>query len=221
MPRLLIINRGEIAKRIHSAAQSLDLDVHLVYEPGDTHHLDSDVSCHLIDNYLDQDAILELANKHQIDFIHPGYGYLSENASFAKKVTEHKIGWVGPTHDVIDLFGDKFSTKSLAQTLGIPTLKSTNDLKDLETWQGAIMVKASMGGGGRAMQVASSLTECDAVIARVQAEANSIFKDEQIFFEPYLSSARHIEVQVLADQSGEVRIIGDRDCSIQRRFQNH
>lgn len=219
MPRLLIINRGEIAKRIHSAAQSLDLEVHLVYEPGDTHHLDSNVSCHLIDNYLDQEAILELANKHRIDFIHPGYGYLSENASFAKKVTEHNIGWVGPTHDVIELFGDKFSTKSLAQTLDIPTLKSTNHLKDLETWQGAIMVKASMGGGGRAMQVASSLAECDAVVARVRSEAKSIFRDEQIFFEPYLTSARHIEVQVLADQSGEVRIIGDRDCSIQRRYQ--
>ncbi|MDG2348261.1 MAG: biotin carboxylase N-terminal domain-containing protein, partial [Gammaproteobacteria bacterium] len=76
MPRLLITNRGEIAKRIHSAAQALDFEVHLVYEPGDTHHLDSNVSCHLIDDYLDQEAILELANKYRIDFIHPGYGYL-------------------------------------------------------------------------------------------------------------------------------------------------
>lgn len=219
MPKLLICNRGEISKRIQTAAQSLGLDIHLIYEPGDTHHLDTNLRCHLIDDYLDQTAILALAMHHKIDLIHPGYGYLSENGSFAKKVIEQKIGWVGPSPEVIELFGDKFLTKSMAQTLGLPTLKSTNDLKDLDGWQGAIMVKASMGGGGRAMQVASSLAECEAVVSRVKAEAKSIFRDEQIFFEPYLASARHIEVQVLADHSGDVRILGDRDCSIQRRYQ--
>lgn len=219
MKRLLIINRGEIAKRIDCAAQKIGLEVHFIYESNDTNHLRSGAICHHIDDYLDQSAIIRIAKANQIDLIHPGYGYLSENPEFAAWVVKEGFQWVGPKSEVIAKFGDKFATKALAKKLNVPTLKTTKNINDLKDWSGPIMVKASMGGGGRAMHVARSFNDCHKVIARVKREAKSIFQDEQFYFEPYLESIRHIEVQVLADQYGEIRIIGDRDCSIQRRYQ--
>ena len=219
MTRLLIANRGEIARRIDVAAQKLNLEVHFIYESGDTHHLRSDAPCHLVDDYLDQDAILEIIKRHQIMLVHPGYGYLSENGEFAKRVADQGAKWVGPEGNVIAQFGDKFATKKLAKALAIPSLQTAKCIEDLNDWHGPIMVKASMGGGGRALHIAQNLSECQDVIDRVKREALSIFKDDQFFFEPYLTSVRHIEVQILGDESGQIRILGDRDCSIQRRYQ--
>lgn len=219
MTRVLIINRGEIAKRIDHAAFQMGFETHMIYESGDMGHLRHGVVSHLVDNYLDQQAIIQIAKSNAIDLIHPGYGYLSENDAFAALVESNGLTWVGPKSEILALFGNKFATKSLALKHHIPCLKTTTNIIETQGWQGPIMVKASMGGGGRAMQVAQDFKACLEIADRVRREAQSIFQDESIFFEPYLSSARHIEIQVMADQFGTVRIIGDRDCSIQRRHQ--
>lgn len=217
--RLLIINRGEIAKRIDRAAQALGLEVHFVYEAGDDHHLRQGATAHRVNDYRDQAKLLEIAMQYRIHYIHPGYGYLAENGDFVTRVEAQGLVWVGPSAQAIELLGDKFKTKMLAKKQGVPVLMTASSIEETKDWQGPIMVKASMGGGGRAMQVAQSHTDCIALAERVAKEAKAVFQDGSLFFEPYLSLVRHIEVQVLADDTGRMCIIGDRDCSIQRRYQ--
>lgn len=217
--KLLIINRGAIAAQIRDIALDMGFEVHLVYQNEDCSHLKPSIRAHAIPSYMDEEAILSLIKVNGIDWVHPGYGFLSELGSFAAKVVGMGCGWVGPNPKVIADFEDKYQTKCLAQALKIPVLLATTAVEAVRQWQTPIMVKAKCGGGGRGMRLVHDMKDLDEVVELVAGEARERFNNDALFFEPYIQAARHIEVQLLADHQGRVVAIGDRDCSVQRRHQ--
>ncbi len=227
--RLLIANRGEIAVRIARTAHRLGLDTVGVYSEPDRNalHVDSvDVAIALggatpAETYLRGDAVIAAALATGADAIHPGYGFLAENAAFAQAVIDAGLVWVGPTPEQVTLLGDKVAAKRAALEAGVPTTSM------IEVVDGRIdgdvvypaLVKAAAGGGGRGMRVVRSADELDDAVAAASREALSAFGDGTVFIEPYLERGRHVEVQIIGDRHGNVVHLGERECSIQRRNQ--
>ncbi len=223
---VLVANRGEIARRVFRTCRDLGLGTVAVFSDADADapHVDeADAAVRLpgtspTDTYLRADLIIDAARRTGADAIHPGYGFLSENAGFARAVLEAGLTWIGPPPDAIESMGSKIESKRLMAAAGVPVLAeldpATVTASDLP-----VLIKASAGGGGRGMRIVTTLEALPGELELASAEAQSAFGDPTVFCEPYLATGRHIEVQVLADTHGTVWSIGERECSIQRRHQ--
>lgn len=237
--KILVANRGEIPIRIFRTAHELSMRTVAVYSHEDrlsTHRMKADEAYVLgeergkftpVGAYLAIDEIISIATKHGVDFIHPGYGFLSENAEFAKKVIEAGIIWIGPPPEVIDSVGDKVSARNLAAVANVPTVPGTPG--PIETVQEAqdfvdkygypVIIKAAFGGGGRGMRVVREGDDLADAFQRATSEARTAFGNGTCFVERFLDKPKHIEVQLLADNHGNVVHLFERDCSVQRRHQ--
>ncbi|MDQ6526979.1 biotin carboxylase N-terminal domain-containing protein [Nocardioides sp. LHD-245] len=218
---LLVANRGEIARRVFRTCKDLGIRtvaVHTEVDATALHVRDADVAIR-VPSYLDADAVLAAAKEAGADAIHPGYGFLSENAGFARAVTGAGIAWVGPSPTVIEQMGRKDAARDLAVAAGVPVVPSYELTDDPATFRYPVLVKAAAGGGGKGMRVVRSADELEAAIAAAKREAASAFGDDTMLIEKYVERGRHIEVQVLGDEHGHVVHLGTRECSVQRRHQ--
>jgi propionyl-CoA carboxylase alpha chain len=223
---VLVANRGEIARRIFRTARLLGLStvaVHSSADAGSPHVAEADAAVHLpgsapSDTYLRGELVIEAALKAGADAIHPGYGFLSENAGFAQAVIDAGLTWIGPPVDAISSMGSKIEAKKLMAAAGVPVLAELTPA-EVSSDDLPVLVKASAGGGGRGMRVVSRLEDLPGEIEAASAEALSAFGDGTVFCERYLAAGRHIEVQIMADQHGTIWAVGERECSIQRRHQ--
>ena len=220
---ILIANRGEIACRIIKTAKEMGIRSIAVYVDADKDSLfvkQADESIKLEDGgYLDGDQIINAAKMSGAQAIHPGYGFLSENASFARKVKKEKLIWVGPSPNVISVMGDKLKAKELAIKADVPTLPMTSKPNEAKKIGYPLLIKAAAGGGGKGMRIVNKEKDLKESIVSAQREAKSGFNDERIFIERYVEKSRHIEIQILGDSKGNVVHLGERECSIQRRHQ--
>ena len=219
---ILIANRGEIACRIIRTANEMGIKTIAVYEEADSNATFvsmSDVAIKLKNGYLDADEIVDAAKKTGADAIHPGYGFLSENSIFARKVIRNNIIWIGPTPHVIKVMGDKIKAKELAIKAKVPTLEKAESIKDSKQLGFPLLIKAAAGGGGKGMRIVNNKNELKDAVAAAKREAKTGFDDERVFIEKYIKKSRHIEIQILGDQHGNVIHLGERECSIQRRHQ--
>lgn len=224
---VLVANRGEIARRVFRTARSMGMRCIAVFVDADADApfvQEADEAVRLPDSYLDAEAVLAAAQGTGAEAIHPGYGFLSENAAFARAVTEAGIRWIGPSPDVIESMGDKIAAKRVAVEAGVPTLPSSEDpAADAPTIEATVgyplLVKASAGGGGKGMRIVESAVDLADAVQSAQREALSGFGDETVFLERYVASSRHVEIQILGDAHGNVVHLGERECSIQRRHQ--
>ncbi len=234
--KVLVANRGEIAMRVFRACHDLDLQTIAIYSNEDTYSMfrtAADESYLIGENlsplgaYLDIPRIIELAKKHGADAIHPGYGFLSENGDFARACEENGIKFIGPSSRVLDMMGDKLSAKQIALACDVPTTPGTT--KPLESREAAqklamefgfpVILKAAAGGGGRGMRRCDTVEEVGTNFDMVKAEAKKAFGNDDIFMEKFLVEPKHIEVQILGDEHGNVVHLYERDCSLQRRYQ--
>ena len=220
---ILVANRGEIALRIMRTAQAMGIQTIAIYvdEDKDAPHVRfADKGVLLPDGgYLDIDAVLDAAQKSNAGAIHPGYGFLSENSEFAKRVIKENIVWVGPSPKVISVMGDKLKAKELAIKASVPTLPMTSDEKEVKKIGYPLLIKAAAGGGGKGMRVVTDKKDLQESLEGAKREALSGFGDERVFIERYVEKSRHIEIQILGDSHGNVIHLGERECSIQRRHQ--
>ena len=235
MKKLLIANRGEIACRIMRGAQALGIRTVAVCSDADSEALHMRTADEAVriggltaaDSYLDVEKIIAACKQSGADALHPGYGFLSENARFAAAVEEAGIAFVGPPAEAIRLMGDKLEAKRIAAAAGVPVIPGRPEA--MESADAAaeaaadigypVLLKAQAGGGGRGMRIARDEAECRAGYEQAVREAEAAFADGRVFVEKYLERPRHIEVQVLADGHGSVVHLGERECSIQRRYQ--
>jgi acetyl-CoA carboxylase biotin carboxylase subunit len=233
--KLLIANRGEIALRIHRACHEMGIKTVAVHSTADADamhvRLADETVCigppSATDSYLNIPNIISAAEVVHADAIHPGYGFLSENAQFAEIVESHNIIWVGPKPEHIRTMGDKIEAKRTAAKLGLPLvpgsdgpLTSIRQAKKLAAGIGyPVLIKAASGGGGRGMKVVPDEDQLESLMSQAAAEAGAAFGDDTVYMEKYLSDPRHIEFQVFGDGEGAAIHIGERDCSIQRRHQ--
>jgi len=233
--KILIANRGEIAVRIHRACQELGIKTVSVHSTADTDAMHARLSDESVcigpasvrDSYLNIPSIIAAAEIANADAIHPGYGFLSENANFASIVEEHGFTFIGPTPEHIGMMGDKVRAKETMQKLGVPVVPgSPGVLQDVAEFSAVaemigypVLVKAVSGGGGRGMKRVERQADLAEAVAMAGAEAKSAFGDGSLYLEKLIDSPRHVEVQVLADQHGTVVHLGERDCSLQRRHQ--
>ncbi|GAA4085116.1 biotin carboxylase N-terminal domain-containing protein [Nocardioides kongjuensis] len=221
---LLVANRGEIARRVFRTCRDLGIRtvaVHTDLDADALHVRDADVALR-VPSYLDGDAVLAAAKEAGLadgGAIHPGYGFLSENAGFAAAVTDAGIAWVGPGPKVIEQMGRKDAARDLAVAAGVPVVPSYGIDEDPATFAYPVLVKAAAGGGGKGMRVVRAAADFDAAVAAAKREAASAFGDDTILVEKYVERGRHIEVQVLGDSHGTVVHLGTRECSVQRRHQ--
>jgi propionyl-CoA carboxylase alpha chain len=221
---VLVANRGEIARRVFRTCRSLGIGCVAVYSDADAespHVSAADAAVRLPGNtpgetYLRGDLLIEAAHRAGADAIHPGYGFLSENASFARAVIEAGLTWIGPPPSAIDRMGSKIAAKQLMAAAGVPILSEISDVTEADL---PVLIKASAGGGGRGMRIVRTLAELPESLEAARSEAASAFGDPTVFCEPYLETGRHIEVQIMADSHGTVWAVGERECSIQRRHQ--
>ena len=224
MTRLMVANRAEIASRVFRTCRTLGISTVAIHSDADAglpYVREADLAVRLPGNspaetYLDVDAVLAAAKMSGADAIHPGYGFLSENADFARAVEAAGLTWVGPRPESIDSMGSKIGAKELMRAAGVPVLDAPAEPTDDDL---PLLVKASAGGGGRGMRIVRSLADLPSEIAAAEAEAASAFGDGTVFVEPYVERGRHVEVQVVGDGRGDVRVFGERDCSVQRRHQ--
>ena len=220
---LLIANRGEIACRIIKTARDMGIRSVAVYVDADKDALfvkEADEAIRLVDGgYLDSKQIINAAKKSGAQAIHPGYGFLSENASFARKVKKEGIIWVGPSPHVISVMGDKLKAKELAVKANVPTLPMTSKPSEAKNIGYPLLIKAAAGGGGKGMRIVEKEKDLKESISSAQREAKNGFNDDRIFIERYVEKSRHIEIQILGDSNGNVVHLGERECSIQRRHQ--
>jgi propionyl-CoA carboxylase alpha chain len=219
---VLVANRGEIARRVFRTARAMGLRTVAVFADADADApfvREADVALRLPGGYLDGEAVLAAAARAGADAIHPGYGFLSENAAFARAVAAAGLVWVGPTPEVIEAMGDKIAAKRAAASAGVPTLPSSEDPTDAAAVGYPLLVKASAGGGGKGMRVVERAEDLAEAVAAAQREALAGFGDATVFLERYVARSRHVEIQVLGDQHGTVVHLGERECSIQRRHQ--
>jgi acetyl/propionyl-CoA carboxylase alpha subunit len=221
--RVLVANRGEIARRVFATCRRLGLGTVAVYTDPDAtapHVAEADARVRLAktSDYLNAEAIIAAARAAGADAVHPGYGFLSENADFAAAVQDAGLTWVGPPVDAVRAMGSKIESKKLMSSAGVPVLDEL-DPDSVTEAQLPVLVKASAGGGGRGMRVVRELSALPGEVATAQREAQSAFGDPTVFCERYLPTGHHVEVQVLADTYGTVWAIGERECSIQRRHQ--
>ncbi|MEU6563569.1 acetyl/propionyl/methylcrotonyl-CoA carboxylase subunit alpha [Nocardia nova] len=223
---VLVANRGEIARRVFATCRRMGIGTTAVYSDADArspHVAEADAAIRLPGNtpaetYLRGELIVEAALAAGADAVHPGYGFLSENAEFAKAVQEAGLIWIGPPVAAIEQMGSKVESKKMMDAAGVPVLKQL-DPAEVTTDMLPVLIKASAGGGGRGMRVVRELSQLDDQIEAARREAESAFGDPTVFCERYLETGRHIEVQVMADTHGRVWAVGERECSIQRRHQ--
>ena len=220
--KLLIANRGEIACRVIRSAHDMGISCVAVYVDADA---DSpfvkmaDEAIRLSDSYLNSKEIIQAALDTGAEAIHPGYGFLSENAKFSRDVLKAGLLWIGPSSRVITSMGDKLKAKDLAEKAGVPTLPMTTDPKKAKDIGYPLLIKAAAGGGGKGMRIVNSAKDLKESIKSAQREAKTGFGDDRIFIERYVPVSRHIEIQILGDSHGNVVHLGERECSIQRRHQ--
>src|SRR5215468_1814298 len=234
--KLLAANRSEIAIRIFRAANELGLRTVAIYSQEDRlalHRFKADEAYQVgagkgpVEAYLDISGIIAIAKAHEVDAIHPGYGFLSENPALARACAKAGLTFIGPTPDLLELLGDKTAARRLAVKAGVPVLPGTGDsissAGEARKIAGQIgypvIVKAAMGGGGRGMRVVHDEAQLAARLEEAQGEAKSAFGDASVFLEKFLPRAKHIEVQILADEHGNLLHLYERDCSVQRRHQ--
>jgi propionyl-CoA carboxylase alpha chain len=223
--RLLVANRGEVARRIFATCRAIGVETVAVYSDPDAdapYVSEADYAVHLPGaapsaTYLRGDLIIAAARKTLADAIHPGYGFLAENPDFAEAVADAGLLWIGPPAKVIEVMGDKVEAKELLAEADVPTLPSWTDPELVDEFP--VLVKASTGGGGRGMRVVREPGVLGEAVSSARREAFGAFGDGDVFYEKYIEGARHIEVQVLADQHGGIVTLGERECSIQRRHQ--
>ncbi|WP_306365162.1 biotin carboxylase N-terminal domain-containing protein [Nocardia sp. CC227C] len=223
---VLVANRGEIARRVFATCRRMGIATTAVYSDADAaspHVAEADAAVRLPGNtpgetYLRGELIIEAALSAGADAIHPGYGFLSENAEFAEAVQAAGLVWIGPPVSAIEQMGSKVESKKMMDAAGVPVLKQL-DPAEVTAEMLPVLIKASAGGGGRGMRVVRDLAELTGQIEAAQREAASAFGDPTVFCERYLETGRHIEVQVMADTHGTVWAVGERECSIQRRHQ--
>ena len=235
LKKVLIANRGEIAVRIARAARDLGIESVAVYSDADAdnqHPVFADEAYPLrgesaADTYMNIPALLDIAARSGADCVHPGYGFLAENADFARAVQDAGLVWVGPSPEAIETLGDKVAARQLATKVGAPLAPGTD--QPIESWEEArdfaaehgmpIAIKAAFGGGGRGLKVVHEEADIEEGFASAGREAKAAFGRGECYVEKFLTKPRHVEAQVLADTHGNVRIVGTRDCSVQRRFQ--
>jgi len=233
--KILIANRGEIALRVLRACKELGIPTVAVHSTADAdamHVRFADESVCIgppaaKDSYLNIPSILSACEITGADAVHPGYGFLSENARFAEILTEHGVQFIGPKPEHIRIMGDKIEAKRTAKKLGIPVVPGSEGgvSSDQEASKIAreigfpVLIKAAAGGGGRGMKVANSAAELSTALSTARAEAKAAFGDDAVYIEKYLERPRHIEIQVLGDGHGNAIHLGERDCSLQRRHQ--
>jgi len=220
--KLLIANRGEIACRIIKSAHEMGISCVAVYTNADSESpfvRQADEAVKLSDTYLNGKEIIKAAIQTGAQAIHPGYGFLSENAKFSRDVLKAGLIWVGPSSRVITSMGDKLKAKDIAEKAGVPTLPMTTDPKKANTIGYPILIKAAAGGGGKGMRIVESKKDLKESLLGAQREAMTGFGDDRVFIERYVASSRHIEIQILGDTHGNVVHLGERECSIQRRHQ--
>ncbi|PWB95213.1 acetyl-CoA carboxylase biotin carboxylase subunit [Methylosinus sporium] len=233
--KILIANRGEIALRVLRAAKELGIATVAVHSTADADAMHVKLADESVcigppaarESYLNIPALLSACEITGADAVHPGYGFLSENARFAEIVSEHGLTFIGPKAEHIRLMGDKIEAKATAKRLGIPCVPGS-DGPITDDKEGAkvaakigypVLVKAASGGGGRGMKVARSEAELHSALATARAEAKAAFGDDTVYLEKYLDKPRHIEIQVFGDGKGQAIHLGERDCSLQRRHQ--
>lgn len=235
MKKILIANRGEIALRVMRTAKRMGIATLAVYSEIDRHAPHTRFADEAVllgpapsnQSYLNMDKLIEIAKKHDVDGIHPGYGFLSENAVFAQKVEDNGIAFIGPRPHAIRIMGSKLAAKEAVSHYDIPMVPGIEEaITDIAAAKKVaqeigypILIKASAGGGGKGMRIVEKENEFESQMERAISEATSAFGDGSVFLEKYVSSPRHIELQVLADQHGNIVHLFERECSIQRRHQ--
>lgn len=235
LTKILIANRGEIAVRVIRAARELGIATVAVYSELDRNALHVRLADEayalggqtVAESYLNTEAILDAIRKSGADGVHPGYGFFSENADFARQITAEGVAWIGPPPEAIDEMGDKVSSRIAAQRGGAPIVPGTTEFAQGpgeirafgEEFGWPVCIKAAFGGGGRGMKVVQSAAEVDDAYASAQREAKSFFGRDEVYVERYLTWPRHVEVQLVGDQHGNVVWVSTRDCSAQRRHQ--
>jgi acetyl-CoA carboxylase biotin carboxylase subunit len=233
--KVLIANRGEIALRIIRACKELDLPTVAVYSQADKDNLHVRLADEAVcigaapanQSYLNVSNIISAALNKGADAIHPGYGFLAENSNFAELCADNHIKFIGPQAQCIDLLGDKVKAKELARRVGVPVVPGSEGAA--ETYEEAVhlaeeigypvIIKASAGGGGRGMRLAHSKTALKEALGMARMEAGAAFGNDQVYIEKYIEEPRHVEIQILADEHGNIIHLGERDCSLQRRHQ--
>lgn len=236
LKKILVANRGEIAVRIIRACQELGYETVAVYSEVDrlAPHVRMAQEAHCIgpaqavESYLRGDKIIEVAKKSGANGVHPGYGFLAENADFAEAVSAAGLTWIGPSPTAIRLMGDKITARTTMAAAGVPLVPGTGvtaRMTDDELIGAAqdigfpLLVKAAAGGGGKGMRVVRRSEDLSGAIRTARREAQAAFKDDRVYLEKFIENARHIEIQILADEHGNVIHLGERECSIQRRHQ--
>ena len=234
--KVLVANRGEIAVRVMRACEELGIDTVAVYSEADKHsghvrYADEAYNvgpARAADSYLDHEAIIDAAQRAEADAIHPGYGFLAENAEFAGKVQDAEgVQWIGPTSSAMERLGEKTKARQIMQSADVPIVPGTTDpvtdpeeVVDFgEEYGFPVAIKAEGGGGGRGMKVVHSADEAEDQLESAKREGEAYFDNDSVYLERYLENPRHIEVQIVADEHGNVRHLGERDCSLQRRHQ--
>lgn len=234
--KVLVANRGEIAIRVFRACNELGIRTVAIYsreDVGSYHRYKADEAYLVgegkkpIEAYLDIEGIIEIAKMHDVDAIHPGYGFLSENIEFAKRCEEEGIIFIGPRQQHLDMFGDKVKARHQAKQAGIPVIPGSDgpvqSLEDVlrfgETYGYPMIIKAALGGGGRGMRIVRSQAEVKEAYERAKSEAKAAFGSDDVYVEKLIERPKHIEVQILGDAYGNIVHLYDRDCSVQRRHQ--
>ncbi|MEH7093223.1 pyruvate carboxylase [Neobacillus vireti] len=234
--KILVANRGEIAIRVFRACTELNIRTVAIYskeDSGSYHRYKADEAYLVgegkkpIDAYLDIDGIIDIAKKSDVNAIHPGYGFLSENIHFAKRCEEEGIIFIGPASQHLDMFGDKVKARTQAEIANIPVIPGSNgpvnETSEVEEFAAAhgfpIIIKASLGGGGRGMRIVKSSADVREAFERAKSEAKAAFGNDEVYVEKFIENPKHIEVQIMGDQHGNMVHLYDRDCSVQRRHQ--
>lgn len=234
--KVLVANRGEIAIRVFRACNELGIRTVAIYskeDAGSYHRYKADEAYLVgegkkpIEAYLDIEGIIEIAKAHDVDAIHPGYGFLSENIQFAKRCIEEGIIFIGPNEEHLDMFGDKVKARHQAELAGIPVIPGSDgpvhSLEEVirfgEKYGYPIIIKAALGGGGRGMRIVRSKAEVKEAYERAKSEAKAAFGSDEVYVEKLIERPKHIEVQILGDYEGNIVHLYDRDCSVQRRHQ--
>ena len=233
--KVLIANRGEIAVRVIRACRELGIQSVAVYSELDRNALHTRLADEAYalggqtasESYLNTEKIIDVIERSQVDAVHPGYGFFSENSEFAESITEKGVTFIGPPVEAIAVMGDKISARHAAQKVGVSGVPGTTDFitssKEVESFAAdhgyPVAIKAAYGGGGRGMKVVNNEDEIQAAIDSAQREALAYFGKDELYMERYLTKPRHIEVQVICDSHGNALHLGTRDCSAQRRHQ--
>ena len=234
--KLLVANRGEIARRVLRTAKRLNWETLAIFSDPDREaafasEADERIRIggpELADSYLNTEKILQICRDFDVTAVHPGYGFLSENADFASQVTDAGLIWVGPNPQAIASMGSKIEARSLAEEAGIPVIPGFADgeqqgdealLRAAESIGYPILLKAAAGGGGKGIRIALSSSEFPQALADARTEASRSFSNDQIIVERFIQNPRHVEVQLLGDQHGNLIELGTRDCTTQRRYQ--